>query len=190
MGRDVPSAVRMSGTVPVVVLQVRPIVLIGRGDIRVEARVPRHADNRLLAIAWVSDHGSAGSTQRLLEGADAPVLHTLALPSQPPANYFFTATVFGGDGSSAVTTWIRSRVEVFRSMTRRLFLQAIPSVLPLCHPSQLPPLLSLSFAEWEEVRTALEAARTRTVMVDKAVAILRAAVREPGPQIQQGKVKS
>lgn len=79
---------------PAVSLQVRPQLMLQRGDVRVEVRVPRHADNRMLSIAWTSDAGTAGSTMRPLEGDDAIVLHTLALASQPAANYLFVATVF------------------------------------------------------------------------------------------------
>jgi hypothetical protein len=83
---------------PVVAMLLRPQIMLQRGDIRVEVRVPRHVDNRVLAIAWSSDHGTEGSTIRPLDGDDAAVLHTLALPSQPAANYVFVATVFGPDG--------------------------------------------------------------------------------------------
>jgi hypothetical protein len=83
---------------PAVSLQVRPLVMLQRGDIRVEVRVPRHGENRLLSIAWSSDIGTAGSTLRPLEGEDAQVLHTLALPSQPAANYLFVAAVFNDAG--------------------------------------------------------------------------------------------
>jgi hypothetical protein len=82
-----------AGTTPVSLL-VRPQLMLQRGDIRIEARVPRSAENRLLSIAWSSDTGSEGSTLRQLEGEDAAVLHTLWLPGQPPANYLFVATVF------------------------------------------------------------------------------------------------
>lgn len=88
----------VSGQPPAVALQVRPLFLLQRGDVRVEVRVPRHAANRRLAIAWISDVGTVGSTQRVLDADDAAVLHTLDLPGTPPANYFFTATVFGSDG--------------------------------------------------------------------------------------------
>lgn len=84
---------------PVVSLRVRPQVMLQRGDVRVEVRVPRHADNRLLSIAWSSDYGTAGTTLRQLDGDDAAVLHTLNLPSQPPANYVFVAAVFGPAGA-------------------------------------------------------------------------------------------
>lgn len=84
--------------IPVVTLQVRPHLMLQRGDMRVEVRVPRHADNRLLSIAWSSDTGSEGSTLRPLEGDDAAVLHTLDLRSQPLGSYLFVATVFNRAG--------------------------------------------------------------------------------------------
>lgn len=84
--------------IPVVALQVRPQIMLQRGDIRIEARVPRDGENRLLSIAWSSDVGSEGATLRQLEGNDALVLHTLWLPSQPAANYVFVATVFNRGG--------------------------------------------------------------------------------------------
>lgn len=95
----------VSAAEPAVTIHVRPQIMIRRGDIRVEVRVPRHTDNRMLAIAWISDVGTAGSTVRPLEGEDALVMHVLALPSQPAANYFFTASVFGSSGK------LRGRVE-------------------------------------------------------------------------------
>ena len=61
--------------------------------------------------------------------------------------------------------------------------QDIP-VLPLCHPSELPPAMSLTAAEFESLKALLDAAPVRTVTIDKATAVLRAAVRETGPQIQ------
>lgn len=90
---------------PCVTLLVRPHFLLQRGDVRIEARVPRHADNRQLTIAWDSDNGSAGATMRPLAGEDAQVLHTLNLPSQPSANYLFVATVFASSGK------VRGRAE-------------------------------------------------------------------------------
>lgn len=86
-------------------LIVRPAFMIARGDIRVEVRVPRDADNRQLTIAWDSDGGSVGNTARALEGEDAAVLHTLNLPSQIPANYRFVATLFNRAGK------VRDRAE-------------------------------------------------------------------------------
>jgi hypothetical protein len=90
---------------PRVSLLVRPTFMIARGDIRIEARVPRDADNRQLTIAWDSDGGSVGNTMRPLEGEGAPVLHTLNLPSQIPANYRFVATLFNQVGK------VRGRAE-------------------------------------------------------------------------------
>lgn len=76
------------------------------------------------------------------------------------------------------------------SVTRRTFFQAIPGVLPLCRPSELPPMLSLTFEEWEQMDAILmaEALRNpaRENMANKSSAILRQAVREVGP-VNQGK---
>ncbi len=79
-------------------VRVRPTVMLQRGDIQVEARIARHADHRVYAIAWTSDIGSEGSTQRQLEGADAAALQTLSLRDQPAGHYFFSAAVFGPRG--------------------------------------------------------------------------------------------
>lgn len=79
---------------PAVDIRVRPQVMLQRGDIRVEVRVARATDNRVLAITWDSLGGSAGSTQRPLDGDNAEVLHTLDLRSQPAAHYRFVATVY------------------------------------------------------------------------------------------------
>ena len=95
---------RVHAAEPRVSLLVRPTIMIQRrGDIHVEARVPRDADNRILAIAWTSDGGTAGESQRPLEGDDAPVLHTLWLPSQPAAHYLFVATLINKLGKVAGT---------------------------------------------------------------------------------------
>lgn len=95
---------RVHAAEPKIALLVRPTIMIQRrGDIHVEARIPRDADNRLLAIAWTSDGGSAGESQRPLEGDDAPVLHTLWLPSQPAAHYLFVATLINKLGKVAGT---------------------------------------------------------------------------------------
>jgi hypothetical protein len=96
---------------PRLVLKVWPsVMLTRREDIRVEARVPRNPENRLLAIAWVSDVGSQGSTLRKLEGDDALVLHTLWLRTQPAANYVFRATVFNRLGQPRARAEARIRV--------------------------------------------------------------------------------
>lgn len=66
-----------------------------------------------------------------------------------------------------------------------MFLQAIPGVPVTCGPSDLPPALSLSQREFEQMDDLLvvELARTpdRDVMLNKSRAILRAAVRVQGP---------
>lgn len=77
---------------------VRPQIMISRGDIRVEVRVPHDADNRHLVINWDSIGGSVGETQRQLDGDDAPVLHVLELHAQPPAHYHFFAYLYGQRG--------------------------------------------------------------------------------------------
>lgn len=82
----------------VVSLIARPQIMLQRGDVRIEVRVPRHADNRLLSLAWSSDHGTDGASVRPLEGDEAAALQTFSLTSQPAANYLFVATVFGAGG--------------------------------------------------------------------------------------------
>ena len=104
------AGVELHAEMPAVSLLVRPQVMLRRGDIHVEARVPRAAENRLLSIAWSSDTGTAGSTLRPLEGEDAQVLHTLWLPSQPAANYLFVATVFNTLGKPRGRTEARIHV--------------------------------------------------------------------------------
>jgi hypothetical protein len=79
-------------------LRVRPQIMLQRGHIRAEIRVPPHPENRRLDLQWDSDIGSRGRTMPQLDGADAPTLHVLELPGQPAANYVFTATVIGRDG--------------------------------------------------------------------------------------------
>lgn len=83
----------------VVALTARPLIMLTRGDIHIDAHVPAHADNRRLAIAWTSDVGSSGETQRVLDGNDAETHHDLWLHAQPPANYVFFASVFDAHGT-------------------------------------------------------------------------------------------
>jgi hypothetical protein len=97
---DVPAVVRMTGE-RVLDLLVRAggtRFMLTRSDIRIECRVARHVDNRRLTLSWSSDSGTVGASQRWLEGEDAPVLHVWNLPSQPPANYMFVATVIDRTG--------------------------------------------------------------------------------------------
>lgn len=82
----------------VVTLSVVPRFMLARSDIHVTARIPHDSENRRLAIAWSSDKGSVGETQRQLDGEDAPLIEDVWLRSQPPANYAFVATVFGRTG--------------------------------------------------------------------------------------------
>jgi hypothetical protein len=88
-GRENPKAPVETSHAPLTLLA-RPTFMLRRGDIRIEVRVLRHADNRRLAIAWTSDVG--------IDGQDGPVLHVLTLPSQPAANYLFVATVIDRAG--------------------------------------------------------------------------------------------
>lgn len=74
-------------------------------------------------------------------------------------------------------------------MTRRLFLQAIPAVPVTCLPMDLPPAMSLSEREFEQVDDRLVAEALRTpdldVAINKSRAILRSSVREKGPQVNK-----
>lgn len=73
-------------------------------------------------------------------------------------------------------------------MRRRAFLQAIPLGPVTCLPWDLPPAMSLSEAEFEQVDDLLRAESLRVpdreVMLNKSRAILRAAVREKGPVVR------
>jgi hypothetical protein len=90
----VPRVVGMAG-LKAVTIKVSPSIMIARrSDVRVEVRVPHDEANRLLSITWSSDTGSVGSSWRPLDGEDAPVLHTLTLPSQPLGRYTFIASLF------------------------------------------------------------------------------------------------
>lgn len=80
---------------PALTLAVRPLVMIERGLITAEIRVAASERNRAVVLSWTSDEGSAGSTVKGIDGEDGPVLFRIELPAQPPANYEFTATLFG-----------------------------------------------------------------------------------------------
>lgn len=85
-------------TTPTVSLTVRPTIMLQRGDIHVQVRVPPNAQNRILAIAWDSEGGSVGETQRQIAGEDGPVLFDLWLRSQPAAHYVFFVTLYDTRG--------------------------------------------------------------------------------------------
>ena len=96
-------------------LQVRPTVMLPmtRSNIRVELRIPRHAHHRRYAIAWTSDVGSEGSTQRQLEGEASAVLQPLLLRDQPAGHYQFVAAVYDDLGKliGRETSEIRTPIE-------------------------------------------------------------------------------
>lgn len=98
---------------PCVQIRVRPRVLIARGDIDVQTRVARHADHRQLRIEWTSDTGWAGSSERELAGAAAPVLYQFWLADVPAANYDFLASVRNSDGRIAG----RDRAQIYTPVT-------------------------------------------------------------------------
>jgi hypothetical protein len=79
-------------------LQVRPQMMLQRGDIRIEARIPRHVDHRAYALSWTSDVGTEGGTRRQLEGEESSVLQTHWLKDYPPAHYLFTSAVYDQAG--------------------------------------------------------------------------------------------
>ncbi|HVL65737.1 MAG TPA: hypothetical protein VM364_00615 [Vicinamibacterales bacterium] len=79
-------------------LKVRPQAMLRRGDVSVEARIPRHADHRLLAVSWLSENGKDGGYQVPLEGDQAPAVRTDWLRDMPPAHYVFTAAVIDSRG--------------------------------------------------------------------------------------------
>jgi hypothetical protein len=100
LGRyPVPPIVAMAGQpAPCLLLLVRPLVMLQRGDIRVEMRVARHADHRRLVLTWDGGAAGAGSSREQLEGDEAEVLHTRWLKSQAPGHYVFLATVLNARG--------------------------------------------------------------------------------------------
>jgi hypothetical protein len=81
-------------TKPLVTIAVRPTIMVNRGDIVVTVRVPADEQNSGLVIAWTSDAGSAGTSFKKVDGENGPVLFSMELPSQQPANYVFSATLF------------------------------------------------------------------------------------------------
>lgn len=87
-----------SAAEPCVRLQVRPRILLFRGDVDVQARVARHVDHRRLLVAWDSDQGAAGSRLFSLEGDHDRVLFQWWNRDQPPAHYAFEARVYDDHG--------------------------------------------------------------------------------------------
>lgn len=98
---------------PCVQIRVRPRVMMARGDIDVQTRVCRRANHRHLRIAWTSDTGWAGSSERELAGAAAPVLYQFWLVDVPAANYDFLASVRNSDGRIAG----RDRAQIYTPLT-------------------------------------------------------------------------
>jgi hypothetical protein len=83
---------------PCVQLQVRPQILLFRGDVDVQARVARHVDHRTLNVAWDSDAGAGGSRTFGLEGDRDQALFQWWNRAQPAANYVFEARVYDAGG--------------------------------------------------------------------------------------------
>jgi hypothetical protein len=83
---------------PCVRLQLRPQVLLRRGDVDVQARVAPHADHRVLRVSWDSDAGAGGSRTFDLEGDRSPVLFQRWNQEQPAGHYVFEARVFDAGG--------------------------------------------------------------------------------------------
>lgn len=83
---------------PCVRLQLRPQVLMRRGDVDVQARVAPHADHRVLRVDWDSDAGAGGSRTFDLEGDRSPVLFQWWNQEQPAGHYVFEARVFDAGG--------------------------------------------------------------------------------------------
>jgi len=84
---------------PCVRLEVRPQVLLSRGDVDVQAHVARHTDHRALVVVWNSDTGAAGSRSFDLEGTDTDtVLFQWTNKDQPAGRYTFEARVSDAGG--------------------------------------------------------------------------------------------
>jgi hypothetical protein len=83
---------------PCVQLRVRPTVMLWNGDIDVQTRVCRQDENRTLRVSWTSADAGAGSSERSLDGAGAPILHQFWLINQRAAAYQFDAMVLDGRG--------------------------------------------------------------------------------------------
>ena len=84
----------LSATPARVSLEIRPRIMLSKGDIRVEAHVAPNAANRYLVIAWDSD-AAVGSSLFQLDGADAAVIQTLYMRDQAPVHYLFEARLYG-----------------------------------------------------------------------------------------------
>jgi hypothetical protein len=87
-----------------VTLQVRPQVMLPmtRNEVRVEMRVPRHADNRLLVVTWDGGPtGKGGAGYRELEGEASAALFTDWIKDLPAAPYVFVAALYDSRGKLA-----------------------------------------------------------------------------------------
>lgn len=93
---------------PKLEVRVRPMILLKRGDVRVEVHVSPDERNRLLVLSWSGEpNGQAGSTMRQLEGEDAAVIHEFWLKDVVPANYEIVAATFDRDGKKIATAFGR-----------------------------------------------------------------------------------
>lgn len=86
-----------------VLIKINPSIMLYRGDVHVEVRVPPREENRTLVVQWDSDAGDAGQQTEPLDGADAAVLYTWDLRDIPPADYVFEARVLNSAGKTLAT---------------------------------------------------------------------------------------
>lgn len=58
------------------------------------ASVPRHKDNRIVALSWYNQEGTfSSSDQRQVDGADAPITWRFNLLDLPDGNYWVIAVI-------------------------------------------------------------------------------------------------
>lgn len=78
---------------PCVTLRVRPLVMLQRGDIEIDALIPPHPDHKAYVLMWNSDVGVGGRQVRQLDSTSL-LLQMQRLRDMPPAHYRFAATIY------------------------------------------------------------------------------------------------
>jgi len=96
-------------------IRVTPTVAVAPTMLAISVNVVRQPENRELEI--VVDSGEFYRMSRVpLDGAHAPLVNTLKIPSVPAGEYEVIATVIGANGRRATTA--RAHVEVMPGIAR------------------------------------------------------------------------
>lgn len=93
-------SIEVEKELPCLDLRVWPKVMLPltRADLRIELGVRRHANHRVLAIAWDGGFAGGGGSQQQLRGDKEPYLIVRTVKNQPAAPWIVVAAVFDEKG--------------------------------------------------------------------------------------------